>query len=83
MLGDRDVNVTLKRTWAALSAWQKAKFLWNLIYTGINVPDADELSNLLEEMKVQALCPIGPRQLMPSRFACAARTGHNLPLEVD
>uniref|UniRef100_A0A7S1T7C2 TraB domain-containing protein n=1 Tax=Tetraselmis chuii TaxID=63592 RepID=A0A7S1T7C2_9CHLO len=50
-LGDRPVRITLVRTWAALSLWQKVKFVWCLVYSGINVPDAEELSRMVEEMK--------------------------------
>ena len=52
VLGDRHVNITLKRTWAALSTWQRIKFIWCLIYSGIAVPDADELEQLLKDLKV-------------------------------
>ena len=55
VLGDRHVNITLKRTWAALSTWQRIKFIWCLIYSGIAVPDADELEQLLKDLKVARL----------------------------
>lgn len=60
-LGDRPVRITLVRTWAALSLWQKAKFVWCLVYSGINVPDAEELSKMVEEMKVEPPCTFAPR----------------------
>lgn len=33
VLGDRAVNLTLARTWAALSTWERLRFMWQLLYT--------------------------------------------------
>lgn len=51
MLGDRLVSVTLARTWAALSAWHKIRFIWELLITGITVP-SKEIEKLLSNMEV-------------------------------
>jgi len=34
ILGDRPVGLTLARTWAALSTWERCSFLWTLLYSG-------------------------------------------------
>ena len=48
MLGDRLVSVTLARMWAALSAWQKVRFVGELLLTGFSVPgdEIEQLSNI-------------------------------------
>jgi len=51
MLGDRNVNITLKRTWAALSPWQRVKFLFSMAYQGLRMPDPEELTSMLEQLK--------------------------------
>ena len=33
VLGDRAVRLTLARTWAALSTWERFRFMWQLLYT--------------------------------------------------
>lgn len=52
VLGDRLVSVTLARTWAALSAWQKVRFVTELLITGISVP-SNEIEKLLSSMEVR------------------------------
>lgn len=56
-LGDRPVQITLVRTWAALSLWQKVKLVFSLVYSGINVPDAEELAQMVEELKARHTPP--------------------------
>ncbi|KAK9821609.1 hypothetical protein WJX81_006916 [Elliptochloris bilobata] len=34
LLGDRPISVTLARIWAALSAWERSHFIWNLLTCG-------------------------------------------------
>lgn len=50
-LGDRPVNITIARVWAALSPWHKLKFLCTLLWTGLSMPDAEELRRMFEELK--------------------------------
>lgn len=35
VLGDRPISVTMARTWAALSGWEKARLLGSLLWTGV------------------------------------------------
>ncbi|ACO65285.1 predicted protein [Micromonas commoda] len=51
VLGDRDVGTTLRRTWHALSVWERVRFVWAMIAGGFNVPNGDELRRMIEELK--------------------------------
>ena len=51
VLGDRDVGATLRRTWHALSVWERVRFVWAMIAGGFNVPNGDELRRMIEELK--------------------------------
>lgn len=51
VLGDRDVGTTLRRTWHALSAWERVRFAWAMLVGGFNVPNGDELRRMIEELK--------------------------------
>ncbi|MCO5591707.1 hypothetical protein L7F22_045698 [Adiantum nelumboides] len=46
VLGDRDVEVTLRRTWAKMTLWYKTKFIFVLLYQSIFLPKADQLNEL-------------------------------------
>ena len=35
VLGDRPVRVTLARSWAALGRWERVRFLWTLLRSGL------------------------------------------------
>eukprot|EP01126_Amoeba_proteus_P032789 TRINITY_DN3201_c0_g2_i5.p1 TRINITY_DN3201_c0_g2~~TRINITY_DN3201_c0_g2_i5.p1 ORF type:complete len:192 (-),score=19.21 TRINITY_DN3201_c0_g2_i5:104-679(-) len=62
-LGDRPVELTLKRTWASLSTWEKIKFIVYIIvasFQGITdedieqlMKDSDLVSKMLEEVAVR------------------------------
>uniref|UniRef100_A0A7S0RN77 TraB domain-containing protein n=1 Tax=Pyramimonas obovata TaxID=1411642 RepID=A0A7S0RN77_9CHLO len=51
VLGDRPVQVTLKRTWAALTVREKVKFLWEVIALGSFSMSAEDLKKMVEELK--------------------------------
>ncbi|KAI5058947.1 hypothetical protein GOP47_0025266 [Adiantum capillus-veneris] len=51
ILGDRDIEVTLRRTWGKMSAWYKTKFIFVLLYQSIFLPKADQLNELIEKLK--------------------------------
>ena len=52
VLGDRPVHVTIARLWAALSLYQKTKFIWQMLVTGL-LPDSKEISETVESLKVR------------------------------
>jgi pheromone shutdown protein TraB len=51
VLGDRPVQVTLKRTWARLNTWHRTRLMFGMIFQGFFVPSAEELSQMVEDMK--------------------------------
>ncbi len=44
-------QVTLARVWAALSLWSRVRLLWSVLGTGIFMPDAEEMRDLIEGLK--------------------------------
>ncbi|KAH7331763.1 hypothetical protein KP509_20G049400 [Ceratopteris richardii] len=51
VLGDRDIQVTLRRTWGKMSMWHKTKFILVLIYQSLFLPQAEQLNELIEKLK--------------------------------
>lgn len=51
LLGDRPVSVTVSRVWACMTAWEKCRMVFHLLFTGLSMPSPDELRGLVEEMK--------------------------------
>lgn len=45
------VQVTLARVWAALGLWSRMRLLWSVIGTGIFMPAADEMRDMIEGLK--------------------------------
>lgn len=50
VLADRDIQATLKRTWAALSLWSKAKII-GLLMTAMTSPNDEFTEERIEELK--------------------------------
>nr|DAD20596.1 TPA_asm: hypothetical protein HUJ06_022059 [Nelumbo nucifera] len=50
ILGDRPVNVTLRRTWGKMTLWHKAKFLYCILFQAIFLPSPEDLNKMLKEM---------------------------------
>ncbi|CAJ2654906.1 unnamed protein product [Trifolium pratense] len=50
ILGDRPVQITLKRTWSKMPLWHKAKLVYNLLFQTIFLPSSDDFNNMLKEM---------------------------------
>ena len=51
LLGDRPVDITIARVWAALSTWHKVKFVYTLLRSGFERSETEELKKLIEELK--------------------------------
>lgn len=75
MLVDRPVDITVARMWRGLSHWEKVRLGWVLIKEVFSLPGADELSELIENMRGSdaltqvAICPrTPPRRVL---FRCA------------
>ncbi|XP_010484858.1 PREDICTED: traB domain-containing protein-like [Camelina sativa] len=50
ILGDRPVQITLKRTWAKMPLWHKVKFLYSILFQAVFLPSAEELEKMLKDM---------------------------------
>uniref|UniRef100_A0A0D6QV94 TraB family protein n=1 Tax=Araucaria cunninghamii TaxID=56994 RepID=A0A0D6QV94_ARACU len=50
ILGDRPVQITLRRTWATMSLWYKAKFLFSTVFQAMLLPSAEELNKMMTEL---------------------------------
>lgn len=48
-LGDRLVSITVARTWAAFSRWEKFKFIFELLWIGLAVP-AKEINAIMDSL---------------------------------
>jgi pheromone shutdown protein TraB len=54
ILGDRPVSVTVARTWAALSPWDRTRFLWEMVVTGCTL-DPDALARMMADLDGDAV----------------------------
>ncbi|KAI3465640.1 hypothetical protein Pfo_022303 [Paulownia fortunei] len=50
ILGDRPVQITLRRTWAKMPLWHKTKLLYSLLFQAVFLPSPEDLSKTLKEM---------------------------------
>lgn len=50
LLGDRPVQITLRRTWGKMSLWHRAKFLYYIIFQSVFLPSPEELNKMLKDM---------------------------------
>ncbi|KAK7312731.1 hypothetical protein VNO77_36821 [Canavalia gladiata] len=50
ILGDRPVQITLRRTWSKMPLWHKTKLLYSLLFQAVFLPSSDDLTKMLKEM---------------------------------
>ncbi|KDP25863.1 hypothetical protein JCGZ_22893 [Jatropha curcas] len=50
ILGDRPVQITLRRTWGKMPLWHKTKLLYSLLFQAFFLPSPDDLNKMLKEM---------------------------------
>ncbi|KAH9603916.1 hypothetical protein KSS87_018000 [Heliosperma pusillum] len=50
ILGDRPVNVTIRRTWNKMSLWHKTKLMYSMFFQAVFLPSAEDLDKMLKEM---------------------------------
>ncbi|CAN4094173.1 unnamed protein product [Withania somnifera] len=50
ILGDRPVQVTLRRTWAKMPLWHKTKLVYSLLFQAVFLPKPEDLVKMLKEM---------------------------------
>ncbi|KAM5580695.1 hypothetical protein ABKV19_010107 [Rosa sericea] len=50
VLGDRPVQITLRRTWAKMPLWHKIKLIYSILFQAVFLPDPEDLNKMLKEM---------------------------------
>ncbi|KAM3411492.1 hypothetical protein ACQJBY_003259 [Aegilops geniculata] len=50
ILGDRPVQITLRRTWGKMSLWHRAKFLYYIVFQSLFLPSPEDLNKMLKDM---------------------------------
>uniref|UniRef100_A0A803QJY6 TraB family protein n=1 Tax=Cannabis sativa TaxID=3483 RepID=A0A803QJY6_CANSA len=50
ILGDRPVQITLRRTWWKMPRWHKIKLIYAMLFQAVFLPSSDELNKMLKEM---------------------------------
>ncbi|XP_075482377.1 uncharacterized protein LOC142522726 [Primulina tabacum] len=50
ILGDRPVQVTLRRTWIKMPLWHKTKLLSSLLFQSVFLPSPEDLNKAMKEM---------------------------------
>ncbi|EOX99164.1 TraB family protein isoform 1 [Theobroma cacao] len=50
ILGDRPVQITLRRTWGKMPLWHKTKLLYSLLFQAVFLPSPEELNKMLKDM---------------------------------
>ncbi|XP_049356274.1 uncharacterized protein LOC125820891 [Solanum verrucosum] len=50
ILGDRPVQVTLRRTWAKMPLWHKTKLVYSLLFQAVFLPKPEDLVKMLKDM---------------------------------
>lgn len=50
VLGDRPVQVTIRRTWGKMPLWHKMKFLYSFLFQAVFLPSPDDINRMLKEM---------------------------------
>ncbi|XP_076881125.1 uncharacterized protein LOC143529166 [Bidens hawaiensis] len=50
VLGDRPVNITLRRTWSKMPLWHKTKLVYTFMFQSIFLPSPARLNEMLKEL---------------------------------
>ncbi|KAL2938088.1 hypothetical protein RDABS01_021537, partial [Bienertia sinuspersici] len=50
ILGDRPVQVTLRRTWGKMPLWHKIKLLYSMLFQAVFLPSPEDINRMLKEM---------------------------------
>nr|XP_043613789.1 traB domain-containing protein [Erigeron canadensis] len=50
VLGDRPVNITLRRTWSKMPLWHKTKLMYSMMFQSIFLPSPTRLNEMLKEL---------------------------------
>lgn len=50
VLGDRPVNITLRRTWIKMPLWHRAKFICCMLFQTLFLPSPEDLNKMMKDM---------------------------------
>ncbi|KAL4573012.1 hypothetical protein LXL04_019805 [Taraxacum kok-saghyz] len=50
ILGDRPVNITLRRTWSRMPLWHKTKLMYSLMFQSIFLPSSSRLNEMVDPL---------------------------------
>ncbi|KAF8008104.1 hypothetical protein BT93_K1936 [Corymbia citriodora subsp. variegata] len=50
ILGDRPVQVTLRRTWGKMPLWHKTKLIYSLLFQAVFLPSPEDLNKMLKDL---------------------------------
>ncbi|KAG6604847.1 TraB domain-containing protein, partial [Cucurbita argyrosperma subsp. sororia] len=50
LLGDRPVQITIRRAWAKMPLWHKIKLLYSFVFQAFFLPGPEELTKMLKDM---------------------------------
>eukprot|EP01147_Barroeca_monosierra_P010255 gene10256-7788_t len=86
-LGDRPVSITLKRTWSALSLWEKIKFLFSGLQSFFVKVDKEMIESLMNGIdgmleEFQAYLPSASQTLLHERNQIMATDLHRIAHEL-
>lgn len=51
VLGDRDVQVTLRRTWGKMNLWYKTKFIFGMVFQAFSLPSVEDLKEMIQGLQ--------------------------------
>lgn len=66
VLGDRDVQVTLRRTWAKMSIWHKVKFIFCMVFQAISLPSVEDLKEMIQGLQDVDMITLALQELSKS-----------------
>lgn len=50
ILGDRPIQVTLRRTWGNMPLWHKTKLIYSLLFQAVFLPSPEDLNKMLKDL---------------------------------
>ncbi|XP_030544287.1 traB domain-containing protein-like isoform X1 [Rhodamnia argentea] len=50
ILGDRPIQVTLRRTWGKMPLWHKIKLIYSLLFQAVFLPSPEDLNKMLKDL---------------------------------
>ncbi|OWM78576.1 traB domain-containing protein-like isoform X1 [Punica granatum] len=63
ILGDRPVQITIRRTWYKMPLWHKTKLLYSFLFHGVFLPSPEDLNKMLKKMDDAGLMILAIQEL--------------------